>query len=71
MKLKNLKKQKKEKLEKYLSGVVLAFIWQTIFVKLILGQEWYLSATIGLMTAIIFFIVSVLIFETSELKGNI
>ena len=63
--------RKNEKLEKYLTGAVVAFLWQTIFVKLVLGQEWQLSATIGLMTGIIFFIIAVLMFEASELKGSL
>lgn len=71
MKKKNRKRQKNEKLEKYASGAAIAFLWQIIFVKLILGQEWYLTSIIAAMTAILFFIIAVLMFETSKLKGDL
>jgi len=64
-------KHKNKNLEKYLTGSVLAFVWQAIFVKLVLGIEWYSTLIVAVMTAIIFFIVGVLMLETSELKGNL
>lgn len=71
MKRNNKKTQKGGGLEKYLSGALLAFVWQVIFVKLVLGQAWSLTAAVAVMTALIFFIIAVLVFETSELKGSL
>ena len=60
----------KKQLEAYLSGGVVMFVWQVVFLKL-LGIAWFETWVIAVVSALLFFIVSVLMFESSQIKGGI
>ncbi|MFH1786590.1 MAG: hypothetical protein ABH829_03025 [archaeon] len=60
----------KKELEAYVSGSMVMLVWQVILLK-IFGIGWTVTGTIAVASALLFFIVSVLIFESRELKGGV
>lgn len=58
------------KLEPYASGSLLMGVWFLVLLKLVLRYSWGDSIFLGIASALMFFLVSVLVFETGKLKGG-
>lgn len=58
------------KWEPYASGSVLMGVWFLVLLKLVLRYSWGDSLFLGLAAGLMFFLVSVLVFETGRLKGG-
>lgn len=59
-----------KKWEPYASGSFLMGIWFLVLLKLILRYSWSDSLFLGAVSALLFFLVSVLVFETGKFKGG-
>ena len=66
-----MKAETKKAFEPYAAGSVLTFVWQFIFTKVLLAIDMYTAVIISLVSAIMFFIVAVLVLESSGLKGKL
>lgn len=62
---------KRKNWEPYISGAVVAGVWQLIFINLGMGVAWHDSLFIAFITGMMFFLVSVLMFEVKGLKGKL
>jgi len=59
-----------KKLEPYASGSALMGIWFLVILKLVLRYSWSDSLLLSAVSALLFFLVSALVFETGRLKGG-
>jgi len=57
--------------EPYVAGAVVTLVWQFIFMKVLMGLDMYRAGVISIVSGIMFFIVAVLVLESSKLKGKL
>lgn len=59
-----------KKWEPYAAGSVLMGVWFLVLLKLVLRYSWGDSLFLGATSALLFFLVSVLVFESGKFKGG-
>lgn len=61
---------KKKGYEPYVTGSILMAAWQLVFLKLLLSFSWEDSIFISIISGLLFFLIAVLVLESSKFKGG-
>lgn len=60
----------KKKWEPYASGSALMGVWSLVILKLVLRYSWNDSLFLSAISALLFFLVASLVFESGKFKGG-